>query len=78
MRRNKLISIRVNEELYNEFLQTVEKFTDTYKWDFPSRTENRHYTRFPDRPYCGRGKYTLADFLEENMREFVKKYKTDI
>ena len=78
MQRKKIISIRVNEELYNEFLQVIEKFTDTYTLYFPSRTENHHYTHFPDRPYRGRGKYTLADFLEENMREFVKKYKTDV
>lgn len=76
--RNKIITIRVNEQLYNEFLETVAKFTKIYTYDFPSRTENHHYTKFPDKPYNGRGKYTLADLVDESMKEFIKKYKTDV
>ena len=76
--RNKIITIRVNEQLYNEFLETVAKFTQIYTCNFPSRTENRYYTKFPDRPYNGMQKYTLADLVDESMKEFVKKYKSDV
>ena len=77
-KRGKVISVRVNEQLYNDFLKTVDKFTDKYTIDFPSRRETRHYTRFPDKPYFGSAKYTLADLLEESMKSFVEKYKTDV
>ena len=75
--RNKIITIRVNEELYNEFLKTVAKFTTVYTYDFPSRTKKRYYTRFPDKPFSPVDKYTLADLVDESMKEFIKKYKSD-
>ena len=76
--RKKIITIRVNEETYNEFLATVEKFTKVYTFDFPSRTEKRYYTRFPDKPFTPMDKYTLADLVDESMKDFIKKYKSDV
>lgn len=73
--RDKVVSIRVNTELYNEFLATVAKFTSVLTLDFPSRTENHYSTRFPDRPYSPVDKYTLADLTEKAMKEFIEKYK---
>ena len=76
--RKKIISIRVNEETYNEFLETIAKFTKTYTHVFPSRTEKRYDTRFPDKPFSTIDKYTLADLVDESMKEFIKKYKSNV
>ena len=73
--RDKIISIRVDTKLYNEFLETVAKFTNVLTLDFPSRTEKHYSVRFPDQPYSPTDKYTLADLTEKAMREFIEKYK---
>ena len=73
--RDKIISIRVNTKLYNEFLETVARFTSVLTLDFPSRTEKHYSTRFPDNPYSSVDKYTLADLTESAMKEFIEKYK---
>lgn len=76
-KRDKVITIRVNEKQYNAFLETVAKFTETYEIDFPSRTEKRYYTKFPDKNFSFE-KYTLADLVEEAIDDFIKKYKSDV
>ncbi len=76
--RKKIISIRVDEDKYNQFLEIIEKFTTVYTLDFPSRTEKRYHTKFPDRQYRGCSKYTFADLVDESLREFIKKYKSDV
>lgn len=77
-KRDKVISIRVNSERYNEFLETVSKFTRTFTLDYPSRTETHYETRFPDKPFQWYDKYTLADLVDEAMQEFIKKYNSDM
>ena len=76
--RNKIISIRVDENKYNQFLQIIEKFTTVYTLDFPSRTEKRYHTKFPDNSYTNYEKYTLGDLVNEALTEFLNKYKTDV
>lgn len=76
--RKKIISIRVNEETYNAFLETVAKFTKVYIIDFPSKTKKIYHTRFPDKPFTPMDKYTLADLVDESMKEFIKKYNSDV
>ncbi len=73
--RDKIVSIRVNGSRYKEFLEIVEKFTISWTNDFPSRTEKRYSTRFPDKPHESYDKYTLADLVDQAMREFIEKYK---
>ena len=77
-KRDKVISIRVNAEQYNAFLETVSKFTEKYTIEYPSRTETRYHTQFPDKPYYRFEKYTLADLVEKAMQEFIEKYKSDV
>jgi hypothetical protein len=72
--RDKIVSVRVDGNRYKEFLEIVAKFTISWTNDFPSRTEKRYLTRFPDKPYHY-DKYTLADLIDEAMREFIEKYK---
>lgn len=74
LRRDKTVSLRVNGKLYEEFLQTVEKFTKTFTIEYPSRTKTIYDTRFPDRPHRSSDKYTLADLVEETLRKFVAHY----
>lgn len=73
--RDKTVSLRVNGKLYEEFLQTVEKFTKTFTIEYPSRTKTIYDTRFPDRPHSPCDKFTLADLVEETLRKFVAHYK---
>ncbi len=75
MNRNKVISIRINEERYNKFLEIVNKFTYIFEIDYPSRTEKRYHTKFPDKQYSF-DKYTLADLVNEALKEFIEKYKS--
>ena len=73
--RDKIVSIRINGNRYKEFLEIVNSFTISWTNDFPSRTEKRYSTRFPDKPYTSYDKYTLADLVDEAMKEFIKKYQ---
>lgn len=77
-KRDKVISIRVNTEQYNAFLETVSKFTETYTIEYPSRTETRYNTRFPDKPNRWQDKYTLADLVDEAIQSFLEKYNSDV
>ena len=77
-KRDKVVTIRVNEKQYNAFLVTVEKFTSSYTIDYPSRSEKRYHTTFPDKPFSRYNKYTLSDLVEESMDAFVNKYNSDV
>ena len=76
--KNKIVSIRIDENKYNQFLEIIKSFTTVYTFDFPSRTEKHYHTKFPDKPYTSYNKYTLGDLVNEALTEFVKKYKTDV
>lgn len=73
--RDKIVSIRVNGNRYKEFLEIIERFTISWTNYFSSRTEKRYSTRFPDQPHTPYDKYTLADLVDEAMKEFIKKYQ---
>lgn len=77
-KRDRVVTIRVNEKQYNAFLETVAKFTISYTIDYPSRTEKRYHTTFPDKPFSRYEKYTLADLVEDSMDEFIRKYNSDV
>ena len=74
-KRNKVVTVRVDEELYNKFLKTVERFTEVSSLSYRNSEKNVYYTHFPDSMGTGIGKYTLADLVNESMEAFVKKYE---
>ena len=67
MRRDKIISVRVNSDLYNEVLKRIESKTRVYRC---SRSNSYEY-RDGIRMYF-RGKFTVADLLEEKFRQYLK------
>lgn len=71
--RKKVVSVRVNENLHERFLQTVAKFTVTTTSGVTAVRE-RYHVKFPDREHWLHDKYTVADLLEEAMAEFIEKY----
>ena len=67
MKRDKIISIRVNSDLYNAVLKRIESKTRVYScW-----RSNFYEYRDGIRMYF-RGKFTVADLLEEKFREYLE------
>lgn len=71
MRRDKIISVRVNSEL----LEKVQKIIDSRTYTFELRGKN-HY-RYKDENGTAYEKYTIADLLESAMREYIEKFSAD-
>ena len=66
LKRDKVISVRVNSDLYNRVLKSIESRTIVYKlW-------NSNYYEYRDhkRRYF-RGKFTVAELLEEKFEEYL-------
>ena len=71
MKRDKVITLRVNEELYNKVKEIIDLNTECYETWKTKRYYNRlsgKYKNF-DRFYC---KFSLADLLEIAMKEFIR------
>lgn len=69
--RDKLISIRVNSRLLDEFNAIVKSKTET------STYYGRKIITYEGKmTYAGGGKFTLADLLEGALEEYVKSNKT--
>ena len=66
MNRDKVISVRVNSDLYNRVQKSIESKTRVYKcW-----TSNFYEYRDGKRMHvCG--KFTIADLIEEKFREYL-------
>ena len=77
-KRNKVVTVRVDEDLYNEFLKVVEGFTTKFSLEYSSKVSNTYYVRFPEKNFYHCGKYTLGDLVETSMQEFIRKYKKDV
>lgn len=68
--RDKLISIRVNFRLLNEFNVIVQSKTQV------STYYNRKFITYEGKmTYAGGGKYTVSDLLEEALEEYIKNNK---
>ena len=75
MGRKKIVSIRVNEDKYNKFLEIIDKFTTTYQISYPSSERTRYHTQFPDKCFSF-DKYSFADLVNDALKEFIEKYKS--
>ncbi len=69
-RRDKQISMKVNSDLINKFNVIIDRVTR--KVDLGYKT--LYSCTFPDKPHSYYDKYTIADLLEEALRDFIKKY----
>lgn len=71
MKRNKIISVRVNCDL----LEQVQAIIDSRTYSYELRGKN-HY-RYKDEKGTAYEKYTIADLLESAMNEYVKKFSAE-
>lgn len=71
MKREKIISVRVNKELYDRVLFIIEDNTWKYETSFSKRYYNRLTGRFASCPRFYR-KLSIADILEVAMEDFIK------
>lgn len=71
MRRDKIISVRVDSNL----LEEVQKIIDSRTYTFELRGKN-HY-RYKDENGTAYEKYTIADLLESAMREYIEKFSAE-
>lgn len=72
MRRDKVISVRVNSKLLDEVNAAIMSKTEV--WEGTRRT----YYDYKDekRPYK-HDKFTVADLLEEKLREYLNEQKIE-
>lgn len=71
MRRDKIISVRVDSALLNQ----VQDIIDSHTHIFECRGI-KHYHYIDENGYS-HDKYTIADLLESAMREYVKNVPKD-
>lgn len=71
MKRDKIISVRVDSNLLDE----VQKIIDSRTQVFEARGI-KHY-HYKDEKGYSHDKYTIADLLEQAMREYIKKFSAD-
>lgn len=71
MRRDKIISVRVDGSLLNK----VQKIIDSRTYSYELRGRN-HY-RYEDENGTAYEKYTIADLLESAMKAYVEKFSTE-
>ena len=69
--RGKIISVRVNEDLYNRFQSVVAKNTKVYQ---AYKTRRLYDYRDPiNQQLCQYDKFSIGDLLELAMKDFVEK-----
>lgn len=66
MKRNKIISVRVNSEL----LAQVQEIIDSRTHIFENRGINHYH--YIDEDGFSHDKYTIADLLESAMKNYIK------
>lgn len=71
MKRDKIISVRVNSNL----LEKVQKIIDSRTHVFELRGVNHYH--YKDEDGRTHDKYTIADLLEAAMREYVEKFSAE-
>lgn len=71
MKRDKIISVRVNSALLDE----VQKIIDSRTFVYEIRGIN-HYC-YKDEKGQSHDKYTIADLLESAMRIYIKKFNAE-
>ncbi len=71
MKRDKIISVRVNSAL----LEQVQKVIDSRTFVFEVRGINHYH--YKDENGHSHDKYTIADLLESAMREYIEKFTAE-
>lgn len=71
MKRDKIISVRVNEELYNEVQKIISERTQSFTVYYRNTTKNiyEYHGAESKSPF---GKFTVADIIENAFKEFIK------
>ena len=71
--RDKVISLRVNSKLLNEYQAIIDSQTKVY----PTRGGRKFYHFEGAKKHSSDmyRKYSLADFLEDRLQEFIKLHK---
>ena len=72
MKRDKIISLRVDSELYNEVQKIINSRTEVYKGS------HHNYYYYKDEKGLTHDKFTIADLLEEAMKQYIKKTKAEM
>ena len=71
MERKKIISVRVNEDLYNRFQAVVAEHTKVYQ---AYKTRRLYDYRDPiNQQLCQYDKFSIGDLLELALKDFVEK-----
>lgn len=71
MKRTKIISVRVNEELYNKVQEEIKKNETKYTVYYANTIRNRYkHTDKDGREHYD--KFTIADIVENAFKEFIK------
>ncbi len=71
MKRDKIISVRVNSDL----LDKVQKIIDSRTYIIEVRGRNIYH--YKDENRHTQDKYTIADLLESAMNEYVEKFSAE-
>lgn len=71
MKRDKIISVRVNSDL----LDKVQKIIDSRTYIIEVRGRNIYH--YKDENRHTHDKYTIADLLESAMNEYVEKFSAE-
>lgn len=66
MRRNKIISVRINSNLLEQVQEIIDSRTQIFEY-----RGIKHYHYIDENGYS-HDKYTIADLLESAMREYIK------
>lgn len=66
MRRNKIISVRVDSSLLDKVQEIIDSRTRVFE------NRERKYYHYIDENGYSHEKYTIADLLESAMREYIK------
>lgn len=71
MKRDKVISLRVDSCLYKKFISIVESKTEKFVV-----RGNRNFYRYVDDRGNTHDKFTAADLFEQALRQYVSKYES--
>ncbi len=71
MKRDKIISIRVDSSLFEKFLSVVDSKTEKY-----TGRGGRNLYNYCDDSGASWEKFTPADLFEKAMRDYVEKYSS--
>lgn len=69
MRKDKIITVRVNSELFDEVQKIIDSHTYVFEW------HGRNHYRYKDEKGISHKKYTIADLLESAMKEYIENSK---